>query len=182
MYAFDPQFVFTALSIFFTVIGATWVVRKALSDSQTQMTKALGELRADTNKSFGESQARTEKAIGELKADTVKSFGELKAETNQSIGESQARTEKSIGELRAETAKSFGESQAKTEQAIGEFKAETTKSFGEIRGDVQALGTHMNCLDKHMDKRMDSLEGEVRGINEFLRRGPVRDTENDRES
>ena len=138
MYAFDPQFVFTALSIFFTVIGATWVVRKALSDSQTQMTKALGE----------------------LKADTVKSFGELKAETNKSIGESQARTEKSIGE----------------------FKAETTKSFGEIRGDVQALGTHMNCLDKHMDKRMDSLEGEVRGINEFLRRGPVRDTENDRES
>ena len=138
MYAFDPQFVFTALSIFFTVIGATWVVRKALSDSQTQMTKALGE----------------------LKADTVKSFGELKAETNKSIGESQARTEKSIGE----------------------FKAETTKSFGEIRGDVQALGTHMNCLDKHMDKRMDSLEGEVRGINEFLRRGPVKDTENDRES
>ena len=160
MYAFDPQFVFTALSIFFTVIGATWVVRKALSDSQTQMTKALGELRADTNKSIGESQARTEKSIGELRAETVKSFGELKAETNQSIGESQARTEKSIGE----------------------FKAETTKSFGEIRGDVQALGTHMNCLDKHMDKRMDSLEGEVRGINEFLRRGPVRDTENDRES
>ena len=47
----------------------------------------------------------------------------------------------------------------------------------------------MNCLDKHMDKRMDNLEnrmggleGEVRGINQFLRHGPVKDTENDRES
>ena len=178
MYAFDPQFVFTALSIFFTVIGATWVVRKAISDSQAQMTKAFGELRAETNKSIGESQARTEESIGELKAETAKS-----------IGESQARTEKSIGELKAETAKSFGESQAKTEKAIGEFKAETNKSLGEIRGDVQALGTRMDCSDKHMDKRMDSLEGqmrdmrgEVRGINEFLRRQPVKDIENDRES
>ena len=40
----------------------------------------------------------------------------------------------------------------------------------------------MDCLDKHMDTRMGDLGGEVRGINEFLRRESVKDIESDKES
>ena len=145
MYAFEPQFILTAagvsVGIFFTVIGATWVVWKTISD-----------LRAETHRS---------------QAEMIKSFGELKADTAKSISESQAKTDKSIGELRADTA----------------------QSFGEIRGDMKVLGTRMDCLDNHMNARMNSLEGqvrdmggEVRGINEFLRSESVKDIESDKES
>ena len=156
MYAFEPQFILTAVGIsvgvFFTVIGAMWVVWKTFS-----------ELRAETHK----SQVETNKSLAEM----IKSFGELKVDTAKSISESQA-----------DTAKSISESQAKTDKAIGELRADTAQSFGEIRGDMKVLGTRMDCLDKHMDARMGGLEGEVRGINEFLRRESVKDIESDKES
>ena len=134
MYAFEPQLVLMAVGLFFTVIGATWVVWKTISESQAKTEKSFGELRADTHRS---------------QAEMIKSFGELKADTAKSFGESQARTE---------------------------------RSFGEVRVDIKGLGTRMDCLDKHMDTRMGGLEGEVRGINEFLRRESVKDIESDKES
>ena len=159
MYAFEPQLVLMAVGLFFTVIGATWVVWKTISD-----------LRADTHRS---------------QAEMIKSFGELKVDTAKSISESQAKTEKSFGELRADTHRS----QAEMIKSFGELKADTTQSFGEVRVDIKGLGTRMDCLDKHMDARMNSLEGqvrdmggEVRGINEFLRRESVKDIESDKES
>ena len=174
MYAFEPQFILTAVGIsvgvFFTVIGAMWVVWKTFSElraethkSQVETNKSLAEM----IKFISESQAKTDKSIGELRADTAKSIGESQAKTDKSLAE----TNKAIGELKADTAKSFGESQARTE-----------KSFGEVRVDIKGLDTRMDCLDKHMDTRMGDLGGEVRGINEFLRRESVKDIESDKES
>ena len=81
-------------------------------------------------------------------------------------------------------------------KAIGDLQVEMTKSFGEVRGDINVLSTRMDGLDKrmdgldnHMSKRMDSLDnrmdglgGEMRGINEFLRRDSVKNSERDKES
>ena len=90
----------------------------------------------------------------------------------------------------------MNESLAETNKTLCELKTDWAKSFAEVRGDIKTLNTCMDGLDKrmddfdsHMNKRMDGLggqvcglRGEIRGINEFLRRDSVKDTEDDKES
>ena len=90
MNAFEPQFVLTAVGLFFTVIGAAWVVWKTLAESQAKTNESLAEMN---------------KTIAELKTDTAKSFAESQAKTNESLAE----MNKTIAELKIDTAKSFGE-------------------------------------------------------------------------
>ena len=81
-------------------------------------------------------------------------------------------------------------------KAISELTTNSAKSFVEIRGDLKTVNTRMDGLDKrmddldsHMSNRMDDLGGQVRdlrgevhGINEFLRRDSVKNTEDDKKS
>ena len=81
--------------------------------------------------------------------------------------------------------------------------ADMQVGLADLRGDMKVLnermgglGQRMDGLDKRMDgldnhmdkrmddmnKRMDGVEGEVRGINEFLRRESVKNSEKDKES
>ena len=93
--------------------------------------------------------------------------------------------------------KTYSESLAKTNELLAEMnkilselKTDWAKSFAEIRDDIKTVNTRGDgYLDSHMDKRMDGLEGqvrdlkgEVRGINEFLHRDSVKDTEDDKKS
>ena len=95
---------------------------------------------------------------------------------------------KAIGDLQVEMTKSFGE-----------LRTETAKSFGEVRGEIKVLSTRMDGLDNRMDGlenrvgdlggqvgdlggQVRDLGGQVRGINEFLRRDSVKDSEKDKES
>ena len=74
---------------------------------------------------------------------------------------------KGIGDLKVEMVKS----QAKTNKALGELKADMSKSFGEMKGELKGL-----------KGQMGGLVEELRGINEFLRRESVKDSERDKES
>ena len=99
----------------------------------------------------------------------------------KAISESQAKTSESLAEMN---------------KAISELQTNSAKSFAEVRGDLKTVNTRMDGLDKrmddldsHMNNRMDDLGGQVRdlrgevhGINEFLRRDSVKDTEDDKKS
>ena len=74
---------------------------------------------------------------------------------------------KAIGDVQVEMAKS----QAETNKAIGELRADTAKSFGEMKGEMKGLKGQVGYLGE-----------EVRGINEFLRRDSVKDSEKNKES
>ena len=77
-------------------------------------------------------------------------------------------------------------------KAIGDLQVEMTKSFGEVRGDINVLSTRMDGLDNRMDGlenrvgdlggQVRDMGGEMRGINEFLRRDSVKDSEKNKES
>ena len=83
--------------------------------------------------------------------------------------------------------------------------------LSDLRGEMRALNKRVDGLDNHMDKRMDDMNNhmnkrmddmnnhmnkrmdgldkrmddfgaEIRGINEFLRREAVKDSEKDKES
>ena len=170
MHEFEPQVILTAVSIFFgflfTAIAAMWIFWKAISESQ-----------AKTN----ESQVKMHESL---------------AEVNKTISELQTNSAKSLGELQTNSAKSLGELKTDSAKSLGELKTDSAKSFAEVRSDLRAVNTRMDGLDKrmddfdsHMSKRMDDLggqvrdlKGEVRGINEFLRRDSVKNTEDDKES
>ena len=100
----------------------------------------------------------------------------------KTYSESLAKT----NELLAET----NELLVEMNKTLSELKTDWAKSFAEIRDDLKTVNTRGDgYLDSHMDKRMDGLEGqvrdlkgEVRGINEFLHRDSVKDTEDDKES
>ena len=85
----------------------------------------------------------------------------------KAIGDVQVKMTKAIGESQVEMTKS----QANTDKAIGELRADTAKSFGEMKGEMKGLKGQVGYLGE-----------EVRGINEFLRRDSVKDSEKDKES
>ena len=88
----------------------------------------------------------------------------------KAISESQAKTSESLAEMN---------------KAISELQTNSARSFAEIRGDLKTVNTRMDGLDKRMDDmggQVRDLKGEVRGINEFLRRDSVKNTEDDKES
>ena len=101
----------------------------------------------------------------------LKTYSESLAKTNELL----AKTNELLAEMN---------------KTLSELKTDWAKSFAEIRDDIKTVNTRGDgYLDSHMDKRMDGLEGqvrdlkgEVRGINEFLRRDSVKDTEDDKKS
>ena len=101
----------------------------------------------------------------------LKTYSESLAKTNELL----AKTNELLAEMN---------------KTLSELKTDWAKSFAEIRDDLKTVNTRGDgYLDSHMDKRMDGLEGqvrdlkgEVRGINEFLRRDSVNNTEDDKES
>ena len=108
----------------------------------------------------------------------LKTYSESLAKTNELLAET--------NELLVET----NELLVEMNKTLSELKTDWAKSFAEIRDDLKTVNTRGDgYLDSHMDKRMDGLEGqvrdlkgEVRGINEFLRRDSVKDTEDDKKS
>ena len=88
--------------------------------------------------------------------------------------------------------KAISDAQVNTDKAISDVRVEMTKSFGEVRGDIKVLNNRMDGLDNRMDglddrmdrldDRLGSLEGEVHGINQFLRRESVKSIESGRDN
>ena len=72
--------------------------------------------------------------------------------------------------------KAIADAQANTDKAINEVRIDMAKSFGEVRGDISVVDMRMDGLDD----RMGGLEGEVHGINQFLRRESVKSIESGR--
>ena len=48
-----------------------------------------------------------------------------------------------------------------------------SKAISELRGDIRVLDTRMDSWEKHLEREVNGLKEEVRGINEFLRRKPT---------
>ena len=88
-------------------------------------------------------------------------------------------------------------------KAMGDLHVDLSDVRGDLsdlRGEMRALNKRVDGLDNHMDKRMDDMNNhmhkrmdgldkrmddfgaEIRGINEFLRREAVKDSEKDKES
>ena len=72
---------------------------------------------------------------------------------------------------------------------LSDLRGELSDLRGEMRGlnkRVDGLDNHLNKrmddMNNHMSKRMDDFGAEIRGINEFLRRESVKDSEKDKES
>ena len=106
----------------------------------------------------------------------------------KTISESQAKTTESLAEMNkaiSESQVKMHESLAEMNKTISELQTNSAKSFAEVRGDLKTVNTRMDGLDKRMDDmggQVRDLKGEVRGINEFLRRDSVKNTEDDKES
>ena len=77
-------------------------------------------------------------------------------------------------------------------KAMGDLHVDLSDVRGDLsdlRGEMRGLNKRVDGLDNHMNKRMDDMGkrmddfgAEIRGINEFLRREAVKDSEKNKES